>query len=78
MIKEAIEKVTDYINNLPEEEVISIINNDIIVISTKEYNQLLEDSGFLKCLEEQGVDNWNPGYEDACKDFKSENDISER
>jgi len=37
-----------------------------ITITKKEYNQLIEDSEFLECLEVHGVDNWN-GYEDACQ-----------
>ncbi len=32
-----------------------------------EFESLLNDRDFLRCLEECGVDNWSPGYEDAQK-----------
>ena len=37
---------------------------ETIVLSTKEYKRLLEDSKLLAALEAAGVDNWD-GYEDA-------------
>lgn len=35
-----------------------------VTISKVEYEQLLQDSEFLECLEACGVDNWD-GYDDA-------------
>lgn len=35
-----------------------------VTITEAEYNQLLEDSEWLSCLEEAGVDNWE-GYDEA-------------
>lgn len=34
---------------------------ELITITVKEYNQLLKDSDWLRCLEQAGVDNWE-GY----------------
>jgi hypothetical protein len=34
------------------------LNKDIVLISRKEYESLLEDSNWLSCLESAGVDNW--------------------
>ena len=31
---------------------------ETITISLKEYNSLIEDSNWLSCLEQAGVDNW--------------------
>jgi hypothetical protein len=44
---------------------------EIIVLSTKEYESLQEDREFLSCLEACGVDNWN-GYSDACDMMQAE------
>ena len=38
--------------------------NETVTISKKEYDQLIEDSGFLESLRAAGVDNWE-GYEYA-------------
>lgn len=38
--------------------------SDTVLISKKQYERLLEDSHFLRCLELAGVDNWC-GYGDA-------------
>jgi hypothetical protein len=40
------------------------MTTETITISVKEYNQLLENTTFLNCLIDVGVDNW-PGYEEA-------------
>ena len=39
---------------------------DFIVIKSRTYKTLQEESNFLAALEECGVDNWS-GYSDACK-----------
>ncbi len=44
---------------------------DFIVIKSREYKTLQEESRFLGALEECGVDNWN-GYSDACALCKEE------
>ena len=38
--------------------------NRMVTISKLEYDQLLENSEFLECLEAAGVDNWS-GYDYA-------------
>ena len=38
---------------------------DVIVIKSRTYKTLQEESRFLGALEECGVDNWS-GYSDAC------------
>ena len=40
------------------------MTTETITISVEEYDQLLEDSAFLNCLINAGVDNW-AGYEIA-------------
>jgi hypothetical protein len=40
------------------------MDKDMISITICEYNSLLEDSKWLNCLQQAGVDNWD-GYEDA-------------
>lgn len=35
-----------------------------VTITLSEYNELLENSAFLECLQACGVDNWS-GYDDA-------------
>ena len=37
---------------------------EIVTITQKEYNKLLEDSNFLEALKGVGVDNWE-GYSEA-------------
>ena len=37
---------------------------EMVKITKKEYDRLIEDSELLEALEVHGVDNW-PGYEDA-------------
>lgn len=39
-------------------------NQEMVTITKKEYEELLNDSAFLSCLEACGVDNWS-GYSDA-------------
>ena len=41
------------------------MNDEQIIISKEEYEQLKEDSEWLQCLEAAGVDNWQ-GYDYAC------------
>ena len=38
-----------------------------------ELRSLIEDSEFLNCLENEGVDNWH-GYEEACSAFNEMNE----
>lgn len=45
--------------------------DDTVSIPRNEYNDLLEDSMFLACLEDQGVDNWD-GYQPALEAFMEE------
>jgi len=40
------------------------MENETVTITKKEYLSLLEDSKFLSCLENAGVDNWS-GYDYA-------------
>lgn len=42
-----------------------------IIITLKEYNNLLNQAEFLNCLEACGVDNWD-GYGDACEMMEEE------
>jgi hypothetical protein len=42
-----------------------------VVLTRKEYDELLEDSKFLNALMSAGVDNWE-GYEDALDMMDSE------
>jgi hypothetical protein len=41
---------------------------ETVTITKKEYNDLLEDSRMLQCLENAGVDNWD-WYSEALKEF---------
>jgi hypothetical protein len=41
---------------------------ETVTITKKEYNDLLEDSRMLQCLESAGVDNWG-GYSYAMEEF---------
>ena len=47
-----------------ENETFKDKDKDKIVVWKRTYKQLVEDSRFLQCLEEAGVDNWD-GYADA-------------
>ncbi len=38
--------------------------NETVRISVEEYQKLMEDSVFLDCLMQAGVDNWD-GYDEA-------------
>lgn len=40
---------------------------EMVTITRKEYEELLEDSKWLRCLEGAGVDNWE-GY-DIARDY---------
>ncbi len=52
-------------------------NGDGTVTVTREYyDDLVDDSMFLNCLRNAGVDNWE-GYEYACEEFNSEGDDDE-
>ena len=42
---------------------------EMVTITKKEYEELLEAQEFLDCLEGAGVDNW-PGYDEAIEMFK--------
>lgn len=46
---------------MPEEE--------MVTITKKEYIKFLNESEFLRCLKNEGVDNWE-GYEDASDNYK--------
>ena len=46
-------------DNLPE---------DMVTISKKEYECLLEDADLLRCLQDAGVDNWE-GYDHALREY---------
>lgn len=51
----------------------------IYQLTESELRSLIEDSWFLNCLENEGVDNWH-GYEEACHSFneiKEDGDIDE-
>lgn len=43
-----------------------------IVIPISEYNALIEDSLFLQCLRNHGVDNWD-GYDYAVDEYNEDN-----
>lgn len=49
------------------------VPDDMIVISKKEYQELVADSEFLQNLRDAGVDNWDgyhhgwSGWEDDCE-----------
>ena len=46
-------------------------NLDIILVSKKEYDDLVKDRIMLSCLQDVGVDNWT-GYDDAMAEFRRE------
>jgi hypothetical protein len=45
----------------------------IIYITKKEYDILLDEVNFLACLREAGVDNWE-GYSYACELYQERNE----
>ena len=45
------------------------MSNEMITISKKEYEDMLDDLTWLTCLEDAGVDNWS-GYEYAVQLLK--------
>lgn len=47
------------------------MDREFISIEKEEYDQLLEDQRFLRCLERAGVDNWE-GYDIAHEYFIEE------
>uniref|UniRef100_A0A6H1ZQ79 Uncharacterized protein n=1 Tax=viral metagenome TaxID=1070528 RepID=A0A6H1ZQ79_9ZZZZ len=49
---------------------------EMITISIKKYEALLEDSKKLSFLEMFGVDNWS-GYEDAMREMREEEEDEE-
>ena len=54
----------------------SFMNEETVTISKKEYESLKEDSRWLQCIENAGVDNW-PGIEfayDLKREMEAEND----
>lgn len=48
----------------------------IYQLTESELRNLIEDSAFLGCLENEGVDNWG-GYEEACHSFTEMNENGE-
>lgn len=40
-----------------------------VTISVEEYDRLMDDSIFLNCLRNAGVDNWD-GYDFACEEYQ--------
>lgn len=49
---------------------LNIMTNETITISKEEYESLLEDRAWLRCLKNAGVDNWQ-GYDYACEFFRN-------
>lgn len=45
--------------------------NEKVTITKEQYDELLEDQRFLRCLEHAGVDNWE-GYDFALEYFNEE------
>jgi hypothetical protein len=45
------------------------MTEETVTITKEEYEQLIEDSEFLACLEMMGVDNWC-GYSEAVESYK--------
>ena len=50
--------------NKKEKEMENTISEEMITITKKEYDELLNQIRFLYCLEAAGVDNWD-GYDYA-------------
>jgi len=42
------------------------MEEEMITITKRQYDALLDESAFLDCLRACGVDNWE-GYSDACE-----------
>jgi len=42
---------------------------ETVTITKKEYEHLLDESLFLSYLESWGVDNWQPGYDEARQEY---------
>lgn len=49
------------------------IKDGIVTMTADEYEELLDDSVFLNCLRNEGVDNWS-GYEFAQERFQEYKD----
>lgn len=49
------------------------LETELITISKREYNQLVNDSFKLNCLESAGVDNWD-GYDYAMEMMQDDDD----
>lgn len=49
------------------------MNEETVTISKKEYESLKEDSHWLQCLENAGVDNWE-GYDFARELWREDNE----
>ena len=52
------------------------INLENILVPKEEYEELIEDSKKLNCLEVAGVDNWE-GYSEAMEDMEEEKESEE-
>ena len=52
------------------------MTKETITISKEEYARLLEDSHFLQCLEDAGVDNWD-GYSFSREMYNSEKNLED-
>jgi hypothetical protein len=48
-------------------------DTDIVTISRREYESLLDDARWRECVEDAGVDNWS-GYEYAMAEYYAEDD----
>lgn len=53
------------------DKISSALKQDTVMLTQKEYNDLLRDSTKLQALIAHGVDNWE-GYEDAMDDLDEE------
>jgi hypothetical protein len=49
------------------------LSKDVVTISRKEYDSLVEDAFLLECLRNAGVDNWE-GWDYALQEFHNEAD----
>jgi hypothetical protein len=52
------------------------IKDDVVTMSVAEYEKLYDDSLFLNCLRNAGVDNWQ-GYECAQDEYRQYEDDDE-
>lgn len=50
--------------------------NNLVTMNLDDYGELFDDSLFLNCLRNAGVDNWD-GYDLACEEFNSEGEDDE-